>query len=216
MPELMGSHRTRVKICGITRVEDALAASAAGADAIGLVFYAGSPRAVSIDAAAAICRALPPFISVVGLFVNADSDAVAAVLRQVPLTLLQLHGDESADYCAQLRHPYIKAVRMRPDTDVTAALERYPDARALLLDTYSPDLWGGTGRVFDWSRIPARAQRCIVLAGGLTADNVGTAIAQVRPFAVDVSGGVEAAPGIKDARRIHEFMAAVRRADQAE
>jgi phosphoribosylanthranilate isomerase len=212
----MGPRRTRVKICGITRSEDALAACAAGADAIGLVFYAASPRAVSIETAAQICKVLPPFVSAVGLFVNAGADEIAAVVRAVPLALLQLHGDETPEFCAQLRHPYLKALRMREDTDVLAAQARYPDARALLLDTYSPDLWGGTGKVFDWARIPAAARGRIVLAGGLNPDNVAAAIAQVRPYAVDVSGGVEAAPGIKDERHMRDFVAAVKRADSLE
>jgi phosphoribosylanthranilate isomerase len=212
----MRSRRTRVKICGITRVEDALAACAAGADAIGLVFYAGSPRAVSVATAAAICRELPPFVSAVGLFVNATAAEIDAVLRAVPLALLQLHGDETPAICAQLQHPYLKALRMRADTDVMAELARYPDARALLLDTYSPDVWGGTGKTFDWTRIPAAVRGRIILAGGLNPDNVADAVVQVRPYAVDVSGGVEAAPGIKDAQRIESFLAAVRRADHVE
>jgi phosphoribosylanthranilate isomerase len=216
----MRSRRTRVKICGITRVEDALAACAAGADAIGLVFYAGSPRAVSIATAAEICRELPPFVNAVGLFVNATAAEIDAVLREVPLALLQLHGDETPAACAQLRHPYLKALRMRADTDVDtdvmAELARYPDARALLLDTYSPDAWGGTGKTFDWTRIPAAVRGRIILAGGLNPDNVADAVVQVRPYAVDVSGGVEAAPGIKDAQRIESFLAAVTRADHVE
>jgi len=211
----MGPRRTRVKICGITRVDDALAAAAAGADAIGLVFYAPSPRAVTVAQARAICAALPPFVDSVGLFVDAPAQEVAAVLREVPLDLLQFHGDEPPAFCAQFARPFLKALRMRGDTDVTAALEGYAGARALLLDAYHPVLRGGTGAVFDWDAIPRPARRRIVLAGGLNEHNVADAIAQVRPFAVDVSGGVEAAPGIKDAQRIHAFMTAVRRADGA-
>jgi phosphoribosylanthranilate isomerase len=209
----MSPCRTRVKICGITRTEDAQAAAAAGADAIGLVFYAASPRAVSVEQAAAICRALPPFVGAVGLFVDADAATVAAVLRQVPLDLLQFHGGELPAFCEQFGRPYLKALRMSDEADVTAALARYARARALLLDTYSADRPGGTGEVFDWRRIPAPARARIVLAGGLNPDNVAAAIAQVRPCAVDVSGGVEAAPGVKDAARIAAFMAAVRAAD---
>ncbi len=212
----MGSRRTRVKICGITCIEDALTACAAGADAIGLNFYARSPRFVSVEKAAAICAALPPFVSSVGLFVNASAQAIAQVLASVPLDLLQLHGDETPATCAALPLPYVKALRMRPDLDVEAMLVAYAGARALLLDSYNPDLFGGTGSVFDWQRIPASVRGRIILAGGLTSDNVESAVRQVRPYAVDVSGGVEASPGVKDAQRIHAFMAAVGRADQLE
>lgn len=211
----MGSRRTRVKICGITRVEDAQAAVAAGADAIGLVFYAPSPRAVTVAQARAICAALPPFVATVGLFVNAEADAVREVLREVPLDLLQFHGDEDAGYCAQFPRPYLKALRMRDDVDVASVLAEHARARALLLDTYHPTLRGGTGAVFDWEAIPGALRNRVVLAGGLNEHNVADAIAQVRPYAVDVSGGVEAAPGIKDAQRIKAFMTGVWRADAA-
>lgn len=211
----MGVRRTRVKICGITRVEDAAAAVAAGADAIGLVFYAASPRVVAPAAAAAICASLPPFVSAVGLFVDADADTVRATLALVPLTLLQFHGAETPEYCAQFGLPYIKALRMRGDADVEVEQRRHTQARALLLDAYSPGRPGGTGEVFDWQRIPPALRPRIVLAGGLDAGNVAAAIAQVRPYAVDVSGGVEAAPGRKDAQRIEAFIAAVQGADAA-
>lgn len=207
--------RTRVKICGITRAEDALAAAAAGADAIGLVFYAPSPRAVTVAQARAICQLLPPFVNKVGLFVDADAGTVDAVLRDVPLDLLQFHGDEPGEFCARFARPYMKALRMREGVDVAAVLDHYAEARALLLDAYHPLLKGGTGAVFDWRVIPAAARARIVLAGGLNENNVADAIAQVRPYAVDVSGGVESAPGIKDTRRINAFMTAVRRADDA-
>lgn len=213
---VMGSRRTRVKICGITRIEDALAAAHAGADAIGLVFYAQSPRAVTAAAAAAICAALPPFVSTVGLFVDAEPAAVAAVLRQVPLDLLQFHGDETPAYCAQFGRPFLKALRMRDATDVAAVRAEYSAARALLLDTYRAGVPGGTGEIFDWQRVPSTLAAQIVLAGGLTPANVGAAICQARPLAVDVSGGVESAPGIKDAQLIQAFIAAVSRADQSE
>lgn len=212
----MNLRRTRVKICGITRIEDAQAAVAAGADAIGLVFYAASPRAVQMEQAAAICRILPPFVTATGLFVDATADTVNTVLAQVPLALLQFHGSESPDYCRRFRRPYLKALRMAEDADVEAGLAEYADAAGLLLDTFSAGLPGGTGRVFDWERIPAAARQRIVLAGGLNPDNVAAAIAQVHPYAVDVSGGVEAAPGIKDAARIAAFLAAVHRADAAQ
>jgi phosphoribosylanthranilate isomerase len=212
----MGLRRTRIKICGITRIDDALAAAAAGADAIGLVFYAGSPRAVDIEQAAAICAALPPFVCSVGLFVNAPAEAVNNVLHRVPLAMLQFHGDELPPYCSQFARPYLKALRMHPGMDVTAAAAEFAEAKALLLDTYRAGVPGGTGEVFDWQRVPRELASRVMLAGGLNAENVAQAIAQVGPYAVDISGGVESAPGIKDVTRIHSFVAAVRRADQLE
>lgn len=210
----MALRRTRVKICGITCVEDALAAAGAGADAIGLVFYAASPRAVNIERASQICAALPPFISSVGLFVDAAAEFVESVLRDVPLSMLQFHGDETPAQCARFGRPYLKALRMRGDLDLTAAAAAYSGAGALLLDTYRAGVAGGTGEVFDWRQVPVAIAPRIVLAGGLRPDNVEAAVAQVRPYAVDVSGGVESAPGIKDAAKIQSFIAAVRRADQ--
>jgi phosphoribosylanthranilate isomerase len=212
----MGLRRTRIKICGITRVDDALAAAAAGADAIGLVFYPHSPRAVTIEQAAVICAALPPFISTVGLFVDASAEIVNSVLSAVPLSALQFHGDETPEFCNRFARPYLKALRMRDDLDLSAAATEFAGAAALLLDTYRAGVAGGTGEVFDWQRVPQPLASRIVLAGGLNADNVAQAIAQVRPYAVDVSGGVESRPGIKDVTRIHSFVAAVRRADQLE
>lgn len=209
----MGSRRTRVKICGITRIEDALAAARAGADAIGLVFYPQSPRAVNAEVARAICAALPPFIATVGLFVDAEPAAVRAVLQDVPLDTLQFHGAEDAVYCAQFGRPFLKALRMRDATDVAAVRGEFHAARALLLDTYRPGVPGGTGEVFDWQRVPRALAGQVVLAGGLNPGNVGAAVATARPYAVDVSGGVESAPGIKDARRIAAFIDAVRLAD---
>ena len=211
---LLSPRRTRVKICGITRVEDGLAAVAAGADAIGLVFYAASPRAVSVDQAEAICAALPPFVAVVGLFVDAGADQIARVLAQVPLTLLQFHGNETAVACARFARPFIKAVRMREHTDLGAELKTYAQAQALLLDTYKAGTPGGTGETFDWQRVPAQYADRIVLAGGLNPDNVGVAVAQVQPYAVDVSGGVESAPGIKSVERMRKFITAVQTADR--
>jgi phosphoribosylanthranilate isomerase len=207
-------HRTRVKICGITCVEDGLAAVAAGADAIGLVFYPASPRAVTVEQAAAICAALPPFVATVGLFVDADADQIVRVLAQVPLSTLQFHGAEQPSDCTRFHRPYIKALRMREQTDVAAERQRYDSAQALLLDTYRAGTPGGTGETFDWARIPPACAGHVVLAGGLNPDNVGAAVETVRPYAVDVSGGVEAAPGIKDHARVCAFIAAVRRADQ--
>ncbi len=198
--------RVRVKICGITRVEDALAAVAQGADAIGLVFYAPSPRAVSIEQAAAIAKQIPAFVSVVGLFVNAEASFVKEVITQVPLDLLQFHGDETPEQCARYGLPFIKAVRVKSDTNLVQCAKDYSASRALLLDTYTEGVAGGTGHVFDWGLIPPDLNKPVVLAGGLTAENVALAIQQVNPYAVDVSGGVEASKGIKDAAKIAAFM----------
>ncbi|WP_296269790.1 phosphoribosylanthranilate isomerase [Pseudomonas sp. UBA6323] len=201
--------RVRSKICGITRVEDALAAVEAGADAIGLVFYAKSPRAVSVEQAATIVQAVPPFVTCVGLFVNMPRDQLLAVLQQVPLDLLQFHGDESPADCEGYGRPYIKALRVRPDEDLAATMAPYAGARGILLDTFVEGVPGGTGAAFDWSLVPQDAGKPIILAGGLEASNVAAAIRQVRPYAVDVSGGVEVSKGIKDAERIRAFVQAV-------
>jgi phosphoribosylanthranilate isomerase len=209
----MGLRRTRIKICGITRVEDAQAAVAAGADAIGFVFHASSMRAVNAETAEKICATLPAFVTTVGLFVDAEPNVVRTILDTVPLDLLQFHGAEKPEYCGQFAHPYIKALRMREDIDVVAATQQFTRARAILLDTYRTGMAGGTGETFDWQRVPNSLRKKIVLAGGLTPDNVDDAIAQIHPYAVDVSGGVESAPGRKDAKKIEAFIAAVRRAD---
>lgn len=201
--------RTRVKICGITRVEDALAAAESGADAIGLVFFDKSPRAVSVDQATEIVAALPPFVSSVGLFVNADAGYVRAVAEQVSLDLLQFHGDEDEDYCIQFARPYMKAIRMKPGVDLKAEMNRFASARALLLDTYVSGVAGGTGQAFDWSLVGSGYRLPVLLAGGLDPDNVGRAIAAARPYAVDVSGGVERAKGIKDGALIEAFIRGV-------
>lgn len=200
----------RSKICGITRIEDALAAVEAGADAIGLVFYGKSPRAVSIEQAAAILQALPPFVTSVGLFVDMPHDELQQLLQRLPLDLLQFHGDESPADCEGHGRPYIKALRVRPGEDVAAAMAPYAGARGILLDTFVEGVPGGTGASFDWSLVPENAAKPIILAGGLDAGNVATAIRQVRPYAVDVSGGVEAGKGIKDAGKIRAFVRAVR------
>lgn len=202
----------RSKICGITRVEDALAAAEAGADAIGLVFYAKSPRAVSVQQARAIIAALPPFVTSVGLFVDASRCELGEILDAVPLDLLQFHGDETPAECDSYGRPYIKALRVKPGEDIAAQVALYESARGVLLDTYVPGIPGGTGEAFDWSLVPADLRKPVILAGGLTTANVAQAIAQVRPFAVDISGGVESAKGIKDAAKIQAFMAAVRSA----
>ncbi|WP_339444498.1 phosphoribosylanthranilate isomerase [Pseudomonas hunanensis] len=202
----------RSKICGITRIEDALAAAEAGADAIGFVFYAKSPRAVDVRQARAIIAELPPFVTTVGLFVNASRCELNEILEVVPLDLLQFHGDETLQDCEGYHRPWIKALRVRPGDDLEAACQLYAGARGILLDTYVPGVPGGTGEAFDWSLVPARLGKPIILAGGLSADNVGQAIAQVKPYAVDVSGGVEQAKGIKDAAKIEAFMKAVKQA----
>ncbi|MCB1762452.1 MAG: phosphoribosylanthranilate isomerase [Gammaproteobacteria bacterium] len=205
--------RTRIKICGITRREDAQAAVAAGADAIGLVFYPPSPRAVSAETAAVLVQHLPPFVTVVGLFVNADQHEIERVLDTTRVDLLQFHGDESPTACGLYHKPYIKAIRMRADTDIHLERDRYRDAAALLLDTYRPGVPGGTGAQFDWALIPRDIAGDIVLAGGLDPDNVTAAISSVRPYAVDVSGGVERGKGIKDAAKIRAFIRGVERGD---
>ncbi|MDH4873997.1 phosphoribosylanthranilate isomerase [Pseudomonas sp. BN515] len=196
----------RIKICGITRIEDALAAIAAGADAIGFVFYAKSPRAVTPAQARAIIAALPPFVTTVGLFVDMPRAELARLLTEVPLDLLQFHGDEGPEDCAGYGRPYIKALRVKPGDDVAAAISRYPAASGILLDTYVPGTPGGTGEAFDWSLVPRDAAKPLILAGGLTPENVSDAVRQVRPYAVDVSGGVEASKGIKDAAKIQAFI----------
>lgn len=198
--------RVRAKICGITRVEDALLAVQNGADAIGLVFYAPSPRNVNIQQAIDIANQVPAFVSVVGLFVNAEAEFVNEVLSQVQLDLLQFHGDETPEYCAQFKRPFIKAIRVKTDTNLVQCAKDFSTAKALLLDTYTEGVAGGTGHVFDWDLIPAQLDKPVILAGGLNAGNVAQAIEKVKPYAVDVSGGVEAAKGIKDAMKIAAFM----------
>ena len=210
-------HRTRVKICGITRIDDAVSAVNAGADAIGLVFYAPSPRAISIAQAQQIVAAIPPFVSVVGLFVNAPQTEIESVLSKVRLDILQFHGDETAQdceqVCQQINLPYCKAIRVKADTNLLQCEAEFKSAKALLLDTYSEAAVGGTGQVFDWGLIPNNLTKPVILAGGLTADNVAAAIQQVQPYAVDVSGGVEQNKGIKDAAKIAAFMRGVSNAD---
>ena len=208
--------RTRVKICGITRVEDALAAVAAGADAIGLVFYEHSARNVSVAQAAAISRELPAFVNAVGLFVDATPDFIRSVLTAVHLDTLQFHGDETPEQCAAYGVPFIKAIRVKPETNLLQCANDFSAAKALLLDTYAEGQAGGTGHAFDWNLIPTcmttdRSVKTpvLILAGGLNDDNVALAIEQVRPYAVDVSGGVESAKGIKDQAKIARFMQAV-------
>ncbi|GGW26867.1 phosphoribosylanthranilate isomerase [Vreelandella hamiltonii] len=204
--------RTRIKFCGFTRHEDVAQAVALGVDALGFVMWPKSARGIDPDALAALAVPVPAFVTRVGLFVNPDVALVEACLPH--LDLIQFHGDEPADFCAQFDRPWIKALRMRDDLDLHQAAQQYAAAQALLLDAYRPGVPGGTGETFDWSRIPAALQKPVILAGGLTVENIAAAVAQVAPYAVDVSGGIEAAPGQKDARRMADFVAQVGRADQ--
>jgi phosphoribosylanthranilate isomerase len=206
------STRTRIKICGITRTEDARAAAACGADAIGLIFYRPSPRYVGPEQARAIVESLPALVTPVAVFVNPSRAEVEDAIR-AGAGLLQFHGDESPEFCAGFGRPYIKAARMKPGMDLLEYLSPHASARAWMLDAYHDELWGGTGGAFDWSLVPARAARPIILSGGLTAANVGEAVRRVRPYGVDVSTGVESSKGVKDAERIAAFVAGVRNAD---
>lgn len=203
---------TRVKICGITRVEDALAAARLGAHAIGLVFYAGSPRAVTPAQARIIIDALPPFVMAVGLFVNADAQIVRETVAVAPVQLLQFHGDETPEFCGGFTLPYLRAVRVRAETDLLQYAREFSAARGLLLDAWVEGARGGTGTVFDWSLIPRDLPAPVILSGGLNPDNVEQAVRHVRPWAVDVSSGVESAKGIKDVRKMEAFMIGVRNA----
>ena len=209
---MTASGRTRIKFCGFTRHEDVAQAVALGVDALGFVMWPRSARGIDPDALAALAAPVPAFVTRVGLFVNPDVALVEACLPH--LDLIQFHGDESADFCAQFDRPWIKALRMRDNLDLHQAAQQYAAAQALLLDAYRPGVPGGTGETFDWSRIPAALQKPVILAGGLTVENIAAAVAQVAPYAVDVSGGIEAAPGQKDARRMADFVAQVGRADQ--
>ena len=203
---------TRIKICGLTRRTDLDAAVRLGADAIGLVFYPPSPRYVDLALAAELAGRVPPFVTRVGLFVNAEAAVVRATLAEVPLDMLQFHGDETAEYCHQFGLPYLKAARMQAGLDLVEYAASYPTARALLLDAFVEG-YGGGGQCFDWSLIPRQLALPIILSGGLTAENVGEAVRQVRPSAVDVSSGVESAKGIKDVQKMAQFIAGVRNAD---
>jgi len=205
--------RARVKICGITRAADAQAAARYGADAIGLIFYRPSPRYVSLERAKQIVEAIPPFVATVGVFVNPAREEVDTVIQECGVTLLQFHGDELPDFCERFSRPYIKAARIRPGLDLLKYLSPHTAARAWMLDAFHEDLWGGTGGAFDWSLVPRDAAKPVILSGGLTEANVADAVRRVRPYAVDVSTGVEAAKGIKDAAKIAAFIGAVRRED---
>ncbi|MCU0897040.1 MAG: phosphoribosylanthranilate isomerase [Burkholderiales bacterium] len=205
--------RTRIKICGITSVADALRCAEAGADAVGLVFFPSSPRNVTLARAVEIARALPPFVSAVALFVNPQPEQVESVLAACPVDALQFHGEEPPELCARFGRPYLKALRVRPGVDLLESLRPYGAASGWLLDAFREGEYGGTGTAFDWSLIPAGLTRPVVLSGGLDPENVSDAVRRVRPWAVDVSSGVEAAKGIKDPARVAAFIAGVRNAD---
>ncbi len=204
---------TRIKICGITRQQDVQAVAASGADALGLVFYAGSPRHVTVSQAAQLARAVSPFVTVVGLFVNPAATEVQAALEAVPLDVLQFHGEETPEFCAQFGRPYLKAIRVKAGVNLVECAARYADAQGLLLDAHVEGVHGGSGATFDWKLIPHDLALPLVLSGGLHAGNVSEAIKQVRPCAVDVSSGVEAAKGIKDAAKIAAFVNEVNTTD---
>jgi len=201
-----------IKICGITRVEDALTAARLGAHALGFVFYGPSPRFVSAEAAAAIIGVLPPFVTPVGVFVDSSPEEVHAIIRTAGLQMLQFHGSETPAYCRQLGLRYLKAVRVRPGVDLLQYAAQYSDAAGLLLDAYNEGVPGGSGETFDWDLIPPALSLPVVLSGGLNPENVTQAVMRVRPWAVDVSSGVEAAKGIKDAEKMAAFIAGVRHA----
>ena len=200
----------KVKICGITSVAQAEMVVQAGADAIGLVFYDPSPRAIDIARAQAICAILPPFVTAVGLVVNPASDWLHALLDQVPIDLIQFHGDETEPFCKQFNKPYIKAIRVQQNMDLTSLSQTFNSSRGILLDTYVPGQPGGTGQSFDWDLIPKSMSKPLILAGGLNPDNVAQAVARVKPWAVDVSGGVEQSKGVKDQRLVNAFISGVR------
>ncbi len=206
--------KTRIKICGLTREKDVDAAVAAGADAIGFVFHPPSPRFVTPQRAAELARRIPPFVAVVGLFVNATPETVLTACDSLPISILQFHGDEDAAFCRQFARPYLRAARVRPRLDLLEFARAFHDARGLLLDAFVEG-YGGGGEVFDWALIPPELPGFLVLSGGLTAANVGEAIRRVRPVAVDVSSGVEMSKGIKDHSKIAAFVAAVRKADES-
>jgi len=202
---------TRIKICGIKHLDDALKAIECGADAIGLIFVEKSPRYVSLTDARVIAESLPPFVTVVGLFMDASEETVREALKVVPLNLLQFHGDESPEFCDQFEMPYIKVLRMRENVNVVAFAQEYPNAAGILLDTYHKGVAGGTGQSFDWSLIPENIPLPLILAGGLNPENVASAVETVKPYAVDVSSGVESEPAIKDHKKIEQFIKEVQR-----
>lgn len=213
----MNTHRTRVKICGLRRAEHVHAAVVAGADALGFVFYPPSPRAVAPEDVAELVALVPPFVQTVGLVVNPNPAELEQWVQCSGVDMLQFHGDETPEFCHQVSQqagvPFFKAIRMKPGLDLEAELPEWHAARGILLDAWHPELPGGTGKQFDWAKVPERWRSRIILAGGLTPGNVGEAIRTVQPYAVDVSGGVEAEKGVKDTARIQAFLAAVRQED---
>lgn len=206
-------NKVRIKICGLTRAQDVKNAVAEGADALGFVLYAPSPRAVTAEQAALLIKEVPAFVTTVALFVNESAEEIQRVLSICSFDLLQFHGDESPEFCRQFNRPYMKAIRVRSADDIHSAVQQYPDTKALLLDAYVENLPGGTGLAFDWRLIPQLSVPW-VLAGGLNPTNVAEAINQVTPFAVDISGGVEASKGIKDRKKIQEFISEVRNVER--
>ena len=202
---------TRIKICGIKHLDDALKAVECGADAIGLIFVEKSPRYVSLTEARVIAESMPPFVTVVGLFMNASAETVREALKVVPLNLLQFHGEESPEFCDQFEVPYIKVLRMRDNANIVAFAQDYPNAAGILLDSYHKGAGGGTGQSFDWDLIPDDVPLPLILAGGLNPENVASAIEAVKPYAVDVSSGVESEPAIKDHKKIEQFIKEVLR-----
>jgi phosphoribosylanthranilate isomerase len=205
--------KVRIKICGLTRDQDVNDAVVEGADALGFVLYAPSPRAVTAEQAAQLIQNVPAFVTTVALFVNESAEEVQRALDICPFDLLQFHGDESPEFCRQFKRPYMKAIRVRSAEDIHSAVQQYPDTKALLLDAYVENLPGGTGQAFDWRLIPPLSVPW-VLAGGLNAKNVADAVNQVKPFAVDISGGVEASKGIKDRQKIKDFIHEVRNVER--
>lgn len=201
----------RVKVCGITRSEDARAAVQLGVDAIGFVFWPHSSRFIDPYSVRQICAEIPPFVCTVGVYVDPDASWVEETARVAQLNLLQFHGDEKPEFCAQFSQPYIKAIRVRPQTDLLQYAQRYSSAKGLLLDTYAENMPGGTGHAFDWQLIPRHLPLPLILSGGLNPGNVAAAITQTQPWAVDVSSGVETAKGIKDEKKIFAFMQGVKR-----
>lgn len=201
--------KTRVKVCGLTRYDDVQEACRLGVDAIGLVFYPPSPRAVTVFQASEILRDVPPFVTVTALFVNPTEAEVYDVLKVLPIGLLQFHGDETPEFCQQFQRPFIKAIAMKDDIDFVELASNWSHSLGLLVDTYKPGMAGGTGETFDWQRLPETFAKPIILAGGLTINNVSDAIVCVRPWAVDVSGGVEVAKGMKDSQKMAQFISQV-------
>jgi phosphoribosylanthranilate isomerase len=198
--------RTRTKICGLTNLEDALFAIHSGADALGFVFYPPSPRYINIEQASKIIKQLPPFVTIVGLFVDENIDQIKKTILQVKIDLLQFHGHEDEAFCQQFSRPYIKAIRIKADSDLNQSIEQFNSAKAILLDTYVKGTPGGTGEAFNWDLIPEKTKKPIILAGGLTPDNIQSAIKTVHPYAVDISGGVEKQKGLKDHHKIKSFI----------